>query len=83
MTLATAVYCSNVSEKALFGSNEAVGIFSLVYTDGEGTRAQRRTSRDDIRPLVACRVANKIIIMLVTSVQHTSRNTDVSANRIG
>ena len=28
----------------MFGSNDAVEIFSLVYTDGEGTRAQRRTS---------------------------------------
>ena len=38
-----------LKEKALSGSNDAVGIFSLVYTIGEGTRAQRRTSRDDIR----------------------------------
>ena len=53
MTPAAAVCCSKFSvrlkEKALFGSNDAFGIFSLVYTDGEGTRAQRQTSRDDIR----------------------------------
>ena len=77
MTPAAAVCCSKFSEKALFGSNDAVGIFSLVCTDGESTRAQRRTSRDDIRALVACRMANKIIIILVTAVQYTSRNTAV------
>ena len=49
-----AVVCSSkfsvrLKEKALFGSNDAVGIFSYVYTDGEGTGVQRRTSRDDIR----------------------------------
>ena len=50
--LLTAICCSKFSvrlkEKALIGSNDAVGILSFVYTDGEGTRVQRRTSRDDI-----------------------------------
>ena len=77
MTPAAAVCRSKFSEEARFGSNDAVGIFSLVYTDGEDTRAQRRTSRDDIRALVVCRMTNKIIIMLVTAVQYTSRNTAV------